>query len=204
VIPPLLDWAQRLAAIAQSGLTFTAGVFDRDRYQQVRRVAAEMAAHPTGDVDRLDEVFASDFGYATPKVICRAAVFDDARILMVREAADGRWTLPGGWIDVGDTPAGATEREVREETGLEVKAVKLAAVFDKRRHPHPPAPHHAYLMFFVCERIGGILTTSHETTEVAWFGEDELPELSIGRATEGQIHRMWAHHRNPGLPTDFD
>lgn len=203
--PSLLDWIQRLNAIAQSGLTFAPGVYDRQRYEQIRRLAAEMAAHPSGDVDSVDALFALDTGYATPKLICRAAVFDDdQRILMVRETADGKWTLPGGWIDVGDSPAHATEREVLEETGFEVRAVKLAAMFDKRHHPHPPGAHHAYLVFFMCEMMGGEATTSVETSELAWVREGELPELSEGRATSGQIMRMWDHLRQPALPTDFD
>lgn len=203
--PPLLDWVQRLNAIAQSGLTFEPGEFDRQRYEQVRALAAEMAAHPAGDVAAVDAIFAADSGYATPKVICRAAVFDDeGRILMVRETADGRWTLPGGWIDVGDSPADATVREVWEETGYRVTATKLAAVFDKHRHPHPPAVHHAYLMFFLCRLDGGEATPSYETSEIGWFERGSLPELSEGRALGAQIDRMWDHVADPGLPTDFD
>lgn len=203
--PPLLDWVQRLNAIAQSGLTFEPREYDRQRYEQIGALAAEMAAFPTADVGHVAALFAVDRGYATPKIICRAAVFDeDERILMVQETADGRWTLPGGWIDVGDSPAVATEREVREETGYRVRAAKLAALYDKRRHPHPPGAHHAYLVFFMCELLGGSPTTSVETSEIAWVAEDELPELSAGRATEGQIRRMWDHLRHPELPTDFD
>jgi ADP-ribose pyrophosphatase YjhB (NUDIX family) len=202
---PLLDWIQRLNAIAQSGLTFEPGEYDRQRYEQIRRLAAEMAAHPTGEIEAVAALFAVDSGYATPKMICRAAVFDDdQRILMVKETADGRWTLPGGWIDIGDSPADATEREVREETGYLVKATKLAALYDKRRHPHPPGAHHAYLTFFLCDLLGGEPTTSVETSEIAWVTEHQLPELSTGRATETQIRRMWDHLRNPALPTDFD
>lgn len=202
---PLLHWARRLAAIAQSGLTFSPGLFDRDRYQQVRRLAAEIAAHPTGDVEEVHALFAGHVGYATPKIICRAAVFDsEDRILMVREVLDGLWTLPGGWIDVGDTPAGAAEREVREESGYLVRARKLAAVYDKDRHPHPPVPDHSFLMFFVCELVGGEAATSIETTDVGWFPRDALPELSKARTLASQIDRMFEHHLHPELPTDFD
>jgi ADP-ribose pyrophosphatase YjhB (NUDIX family) len=203
--PPLLDWAQRLAAIAQSGLAFAPGVFDRQRYEQIRRLAAEMAAHPAGDVESIEAVFTGVEGYATPKLICRAAVFDDRdRILMVRERADGLWTLPGGWIDVGDSPAAAAEREVWEETGYRVAARRLVALYDKLRHDHPPAPHHAYLVFFLCELEGGSARTSVETSEVGWFDRDRLPALSTGRATEAQIRRMFDHHARPGLAPDFD
>lgn len=201
---PLLEWINRLRAIAQTGLEFADGVFDRERYEAVRRVAAEMAAHP-GDVEPVESLFAQASGYATPLLICRSAVFDpDGRILMVREVADGRWTLPGGWIDVGESPAGAAVREVREETGYEVEVAKLAAVFDKHRHDHPPAPNHAYIMFFLCRMLGGEAATSAETSEVGWFPQGDLPDLSVGRATRDQILRMFDHHRHPHLPTDVD
>lgn len=196
---------QRLAAVAQNGLTFSREEFDRLRYEDVARIAAEMATYPDGPLEPVASLFRSPAGYATPKVICRAAVFDrDERILMVRESADGLWTLPGGWIDVGESPASSARREVEEETGYRVRVVKLAGIYDKLRHPHPPAPHHSYLIFFLCELEGGDPAASYETSEVGWFEEDRLPELSTGRATEGQIRRMFEHHRSPGLPADFD
>ena len=203
--PPLLAWIQRLSAIAQSGLAFTPGVYDRQRYEQVRHIAAEMAAWPRGDVEAVDALFASDTGYITPKMVGRAAVFDSrSRILMVRETADGRWTLPGGWIDIGESPSKAVEREVFEETGYTVRATKLAALYDKLSHPHPPAPHHSYLLFILCELESGEAIPSVETSEVGWFARDTLPELSTLRATESQILAMFAHHDDPERPTSFD
>jgi ADP-ribose pyrophosphatase YjhB (NUDIX family) len=201
---PLLDWIARLAAIAQSGLTFSPNEFDRQRYEQVRAIAAEMASWPAGDVESVEAVFAAASGYATPKLICRAAVIDRGRILMVKETADGRWTLPGGWIDIGESAATAAEREVYEESGYRVGVRKLAAVYDKLRHDHPAAPHHSYLLFFLCELLGGTATTSMETSDVGWFARDDLPELSINRATADQIRRMFEHEADPSLPTDFD
>jgi ADP-ribose pyrophosphatase YjhB (NUDIX family) len=199
-----MDWITRLAGIAQSGMTFSPNEFDRQRYEQIRAIAAEMAAWPAGDVGSVEAVFAAASGYATPKVICRAAVIDQGRILMVRETADGRWTLPGGWIDIGESAATAVEREVYEESGYRVGVRKLAAVYDKLRHDHPPAPHHSYLLFFLCELLGGVPTTSLETSDVGWFARDDLPELSINRATAEQIFRMFEHAADPSLPADFD
>ena len=201
---PLLSWINRLAAIAQSGLAFSPGEFDRQRYDQIRSIAAEMATWPTGDVASVEAVFASASGYATPKVICRAAVFRDDRILMVRETADGKWTLPGGWIDIGESPATAAEREVLEESGYRVQVRKLAAVYDKLRHDHPPVPHHSYLLFFLCDLLGGEARSSVETSDVGWFRSGSLPDLSVNRATETQIRRMFEHHADPSMPTDFD
>ena len=204
----LLELIQRLAALSQTGLAFAASPFDVQRYEEVGKIAAELASHGEPDAFRVAAIFRNDDGYVTPKMIVRAAVFSsiegEPHILMVRETADGRWTLPGGWIDLGESPAYAAEREVLEETGMRVTAEKLAAVFDKRRHDHPPAPHHAYLLFFLCRLMGGSLTPSIETSEVGWFSADRLPELSTGRATEKQIQRMFEHFREPALPTDFD
>ncbi len=205
----LLELVQRLAALSQTGLAFAESPFDVQRYEEVGEIAALLASHGETDALRVAAIFRSDDGYVTPKVIVRAAVFsteDEAapRILMVRETADSLWTLPGGWIDLGESPAYAAEREVLEETGMRVTARKLAGVYDKRRHDHPPAPHHAYLLFFLCRLDGGSLTTSIETSEVGWFGSGELPPLSTGRATEKQIRRMFDHFTNPALPTDFD
>lgn len=205
----LLELVQRLAALSQTGLAFAQSPFDVQRYEEVGEIAAELASHGETDALRVAAIFRSDDGYVTPKMIVRSAVFDGdpdsgPRILMVRETADGRWTLPGGWIDLGESPAYAAEREVLEETGMKVTAHKLAAVFDKRRHDHPPAPHHAYLLFFLCRLESGSLTPSIETSEVGWFRSDDLPELSTGRATEKQIKRMFEHFIDPTLPTDFD
>jgi ADP-ribose pyrophosphatase YjhB (NUDIX family) len=201
---PFLLLIQRLAAISQTGLAFATSEFDRLRFDEIRGIAAELASFGQTDAVRVAEIFRTDDGYATPKLIVRAAVFDHDRILMARETADGLWTLPGGWIDIGESPALAAEREVREETGYDVRAIKLAAVFDKLRHHHPPAPHHAYLVFFLCEVLGGEARPSIETSEVAWFAQHELPPLSTGRSTGSQILRMFDHHRQPNLPTDFD
>jgi ADP-ribose pyrophosphatase YjhB (NUDIX family) len=202
---PLLGWSRRLAAIAQSGLAFEPGVYDRQRYEQLLAMAAEMATWPGGSPEGIAEAFREDVGYATPKLVCRAAVFDDRdRILMVRETIDGLWTLPGGWIDVGDGPTASVEREVREETGYEVRVTKFAALFDKNQHPHPPVAHHSYILCCVCEVVGGSPRPSVETSEVEWFEEGDLPPLSEYRMTAGQIARLFEHHRQLDLATDLD
>lgn len=202
------DWllrAQRLAALAQTGLTYARDHFDRERYLEVRALAAEMLAAGAGEEPRrVAGLLAAEEGYATPKVDVRAAVFDGGRVLLVRERVDGGWTLPGGWADVGESPGVAAAREVREESGYEVRTTKLLAVWDKLRHDHPPDPFHAYKLVFRCELTGGAPATSHETTGVDFFAEDALPPLSLPRTTEAQLRRLFAHARDPGLPTDFD
>src|SRR6185312_7347194 len=175
--------ARKLQAAAQTGLEFNTNEYDRDRYRLISEIAAElMATHCDTPVETFRKMFNEQSGYATPKVDVRAAAFRDGKILLVREAADGLWTMPGGWSDVNDSPREAVEREVWEESGFRVKATKLAAVYDRARHPHtPPMPFHIYKMFFLCEIIGGEAATSRETLEVGFFAPNALPPLSVSR-----------------------
>ena len=204
--PSWLRWARGLQVIAQNGLTYTTDVYDQERYRAVRDVAAEMmAANSDTDTESVLELFAQEAGYATPKIDVRGAVFRDDAILMVREASDGRWSLPGGWADVNDSPSENIVREISEESGFETRVQKLAAVLDRSRHPHVPAmPYHVYKMFFICEIIGGTPKPNHEIHDVGFFGEDAIPELSLGRVLPAQIARMFVHWRQPDLPTEFD
>ncbi len=207
--PRWLTWARQLQAIAQTGLAFSRDVYDRERYAAIRALAAQiMTEHSDADLRRVEGLFADQVGYATPKVDVRAAVFrDDGRILLVRETADGgRWTLPGGWADVDQSPRESVVREVREEAGVEVSVRKLAAVYDRERHPHrPPYPFHIYKLFFVCDLIGGDPRPGVETSEVAFFTAPDVPaDLSLSRVLPQQISRMFEHAAAPDLPTDFD
>lgn len=199
------EWAQTLSAIAQNGLTYQTTPFDMERYQQIRTIAAEMVANAFNlEFSEAENLISTDEGYATPKVDVRGAVFSERGILMVRERRDGLWTLPGGWADVGDTPSQAVEKEILQESGYVAKTLKLAAVFDRNGHGHPPYVFHVYKLFFVCKLTGGAPATSIETDGVDFFAEDNLPDLSLPRVTESQIKRMFEHYRNPDLPTDFD
>lgn len=219
--PDWLDRAKRLQALAQSGLAFTRDRFDRERFEAIRAIAAEMIAAGAGaPADRalaLEALFVAQAGYATPKVDVRAAVFRDNRILLVRERSDGLWTPPGGWADVGDTPAAAVEREALEESGYQVRAVKLAAVYDRNRHGHTPHVFHIWKLFFLCEIVGaaaGEPVRGHagERTQASWsetdavdfFPENALPPLSLGRVTAQQIAHMFEHYRDPQRPTGFE
>jgi ADP-ribose pyrophosphatase YjhB (NUDIX family) len=200
-----LQWARRLEAIAQTGLFYVQDQYDRERYEEIRAIAAEVVANQVHLPDQqILPLLSADDGYATPKVDVRAAVFQNGKLLYVREREDGRWTLPGGWADVGQSAAESVVREVLEESGYEVKPAKLLAFYDRDKHSHPPILHHSFKVFFRCELLGGSAQTGYETTEVAFFGEDEIPELSLPRVLPEQIQHMYQHYRNPDWPTTFD
>jgi ADP-ribose pyrophosphatase YjhB (NUDIX family) len=206
----LLECAQRLQAIAQAGLAYSQSAYDTERYEEVRALSVRLLQELTDEPhEKIISVFASDGGYQTPKVDVRAVVFRGKdEILLVREKIDGgRWTLPGGWADVGYSPSEVAVKEALEEAGIEVAPVRLLALFDIRKHTHPPQPWHAYKIFIQCEERGGMLI--HETTETAgaqWFRSDELAglDLSIDRVTLPQLRQMFRFAANPDLPALCD
>lgn len=204
--PKWLAWGRELQAIAQNGLSFSKNPFDIERFKAVRELAADiLTSYSDTEPETIANIFSQDEGYATPKVDVRGAVFINEKILLVRELADGgRWTLPGGYADVTDTPAEAVTREIREESGYESRAIKLVAVYDRNKRGHPPYIFSIYKLFFLCEMTGGAPAQSIETGGVGFFAEDQLPELSLGRVTPAEIHTLFMHLRHPDLPTEFD
>ncbi len=218
-----LKWVRRLQALAQSGLAFSEDPFDRDRYREVQDIAAEILGFSSGmDPAAAARLLDVEEGYATPKVDVRGGVFRKDLLLLVREKSDGLWTLPGGWADVGESPAEAVVREIREESGLDTKASKLVALYDRNKHGHPPMLFHVYKAFFLCDMVegsdiresrdprgetnlaGGGQAPSPEISETGFFSMDTLPELSIARVTRRQLERLFSHHKDRTLPTEFD
>ena len=201
----VLDLSRRLLALSQTGLHFTTEEYDRERYREIGDIAARLLELQGGvGADAVRQAWFVEDGYATPKVDVRGAIFREGRVLLVRERVDGRWTLPGGWADVNDTPSRAILKEIEQESGFTARITKLAAVYDRNKHNHPPYLFHAWKMFFLCEITGGEARTSYETTGVEFFPLDRLPELSTGRSNAEQIQRMHQLYLQPQLPTEFD
>lgn len=200
-----LDLARRLHALARTGLHFCGNEYDRERYAEIEQIAAGLLSGPSpADREALLALWRHETGYVTPKVEVRGAVFRDGRILLVRECADGRWTLPGGWADVNESPSQAVEKEIEQESGFRARAVKLAALYDRQRHGHGPTLHHSWKAFLLCEITGGAARGSYETDAVDFFDPAHLPEMSLGRSTPRQVARMLEHWLDRRLPADFD
>lgn len=201
--------AVELGALARNGLTYDVDRYAVARYNRIHEIAAEiMGLLSDSDPASFRAALEAEAGHATPKVDVRGALVEDDRVLLVQEARDGRWTLPGGWADAMDSPSEAVVREFAEEAGLTVRANKLALVHDgPRRNGHAHSPWHIYKLFFLVERVDGDEPTAGldgETSAVGFFRLDELPELSSARTTREQLATLLAHHRDPGRPTDFD
>ncbi|MFM2308397.1 MAG: hypothetical protein RLY87_517 [Chloroflexota bacterium] len=204
--PPLGRWAQRLQAMAQTGLTYAQDPYDVERYHELRQIAAEMQAAVTEQsIAEISAWYAMEGGYATPKVGVRAIVIDDAgRILLVQERSDGLWCPPGGWADVGVAPSAMAVREVHEESGYQVAIDRVLAVLDRDVQGHPPIGWHVYTIYFLCRIIGGAPATIAETSAVGWFGLTELPPLSLDRVTHAQVERFMALAQDASAPVWFD
>ncbi|MGA2221295.1 MAG: NUDIX hydrolase [Verrucomicrobiia bacterium] len=205
-----MDWmviARELQAIGQAGLHFSKDRFDTERYQRINRLAAEiLSAHSNLPVEVVLAWNAREFGYPTPKVDVRAVVFQQGKVLLIREDADeGRWALPGGWADVNESPTEAVMRELQEETGFAGRAMGLLAVLDREKQRHePPFPYHVYKLFFRCEITGGSPTPNPESSAVSFFDTHNLPQLSVSRVTKEQIRRFARKIQEGDRTTDFD
>lgn len=205
MIPRWLEWAREIQALAQTGQTYALNDWQRDRYRRLMEISAEIInEHTHLPFEPILEGFVNQPGYATPKVDVRGAVFRHGKILLVQEKIDGGWTMPGGWADVGDSPAQGAEREVWEESGFCVRARKVVGVYDANR-AEPMELYHAIKLVFLCDIIGGEARTSDETTAVGFFGQDEIPQPFAGERTKiRHIDHAFTAFADVTIPTVFE
>ena len=202
--PKWLGWVREIFSISQSGLTYSGNQYDIERYKRLQEITAEIIASQSEiSKETVLESFSMQAGYITPKIDVRGAVIRDGKILLIQERADGRWAMPGGWADLGNTPASVAEREVWEESGFHVRAEKVVAVIDANRI-EPMEFYHAYKMIFLCKLLEGQPRTSHETLAVDFFDLNHLPPLSIYRTNQNMLQEVFAHVQDPSRPTTFD
>lgn len=197
---------RELQSIAAAGLAYATSPYDLERYERLRELATLMTAELVGaPPQQVRMLFQREPGYLTPKLDVRAAVPDgQGRLLMVREAQDGLWTLPGGWADVGESAGEGAVREVREESGYEVVVDRLLGLYERERWGHPPMPFFTLKVVVACRLVGGSAATSHETLDVGWFGAGEEPPLSEGRLSPALLARVRELVADPSLPADLD
>ena len=202
--PQWLEWIVELQALAQAGLEYGRDKYDLERYERIREITAEMLARQTDlPTEKVKDLFCNETGYQTPKLDTRAAVFREGKILLVREN-DGRWSLPGGWVDVNVSVLENTAKEVREEAGLEVVPRRLIAVQDREKHNRPVYAWKICKIFVLCDLAGGEFRPNSETTESGYFSRSELPPLAEEKNTEEQVRMCFEAHRAETWETLFD
>lgn len=199
-----LEWAIELQSLAQAGLTYSRDVYDRERFERIRGISAEMVAHKSDiPIDKVKNLFCNETGYQTPKLDTRAAVFKDKKILLVREN-NGKWSLPGGWVDVNVSVGENAVKEVKEESGLDVKAKKIIAVQDRNRHNLPVYAYGICKIFILCDLIGGQFKENIETTGFDYFTLDNLPPLAEEKNTSEQIKMCFEAYKSDSWQVQFD
>jgi len=201
---PWLALTREVFSICKAGLAYTKNEYDLERYKRLLEINAEIIEKQLGlDKQSVLESFSMQAGYVTPKIDVRGAVVRDGKILLVKEKADGKWAMPGGWADLGDAPAEMVAREVREESGFTVKVDKLIGVYDANRI-EPFEFYHAYKLIFLCSLTGGEKTTSIETLAVDFFDPNNLPPLSENRTNQKMLDEVFAHVAGPLRPAYFE
>lgn len=200
-----LKWAIEIQALAQNGLTYTKDVYDKERFERLREISAEMLAEKTDiPVDKVKNLFCNEKGYQTPKLDTRAAIFKDGKILLVHEN-NGTWALPGGWVDVLESVGSNTIKEVKEETGLDVRNQKIIAIQDRNQHNTPSYAYGICKVFVLCELLGGEFKENTETTEIKYFSLDEIPQnLANEKTSMEQIEMCFRALNDSNWQTKFD
>ena len=199
-----LEWAKELQFIAQAGLTYTKDPFDKERFERVREIAAEIISlQGRLPLAQVKDLFCNETGFQTPKLDTRAAIFKDDKILLVEEN-DGTWSLPGGWVDVMETVKSNTVKEVKEEAGLDVDAVRVIALHDRNLHNQPPYAYNVCKVFVLCEVKGGCFHPNIETVGSGYFRLDELPPLSVDKNSYQQIEMCFAARSEKNWQVEFD
>lgn len=201
-----LNVIKKIKALSETGLVYAQNGYEIERNQELINLSKElMASMAKQPIKKLDSFYMPPIDYPTPKVDVRGFILNErGEVLMAKEKVDGGWTIPGGWADVGYTPAEIAVKEVEEETGIIVEAVRLLAVYDKRCHAHPPSPLYVYKLVFLCRMKGGELRGNFDIEDAGWFKIDELPSLSEDRIVKSQIEELYRLANDESLPVVFD
>lgn len=193
-----IDLIVELQSLAQAGLTYGKDVYDKERYERIRDISAEMMADISDmPPEKVKGLFCNETGYQTPKIDTRAAIFKDDKILLVHEN-NGTWSLPGGWCDVNVSVTENTIKEVKEEAGFDVTVKSVIAVQDREKHNLPVYAYRICKIFMLCSVTGGNFQANIETTGFDYFAEDKLPELAGEKNNEEQIKMCFDAHRAGG------
>lgn len=201
-----LEKIKRLKALADAGLVYSQNQYDIERFEEMQSLSLELMSEISDQpLTTLKEFHMPATDYPTPKVDVRGFILNENReVLLVKEGLDGKWSLPGGWGDVGFTPSEVVIKEIKEETGLDAKVLRLLAVYDKKCHPHPPEPFYVYKLVFLCEVTGGSFNTSFDIEGAGYFSMSELPVLSEDRILGSQIKQLYqiAHDTKESVHCD--
>ncbi len=201
-----LELIKRVKALADTGLLYAENEYDRERYEELAAISLKLLSTTSRKpLPVLRDFFMPVKDYPTPKVDIRGLILNEAKeVLLVKESLDGKWSLPGGWGEVGFSPSEVIRKEIKEETGLDATVSRLLAVYDKKCHPHPPQPLYVYKLVFLCEAVAGSLIPGFDIEDARYFAMEHLPELSEERILASQIEQVHELAAKEGSSAYFD
>ncbi len=202
----VIEYIKQIHSIAETGFHYSKNPFEVNRYKEISELCLDLLDKATLISREQIQIHLEERnGYKTPKVDIRAVVFNsDGKLLLVREKIDGKWSLPGGWADIGYSPSEMAIKETMEEAGMIVKPIRLLAVMDKKCHDHPSDLYYIYKIFLECELLDEGEPDGLETTDKDFFNEDEIPDLSAPRNTPDQISMLFDFKKGIKTPPYFD
>jgi ADP-ribose pyrophosphatase YjhB (NUDIX family) len=200
-----LTWAKELQSLSQAGLEFSKNDFDVERYKRIREISVDIISkHVLLENEFVRNLFANETGYQTPKIDIRAVVFKQEKILLVKEKLDGKWSLPGGYADIGLSVKENIIKEVKEEAGIDVRPIRVLAIHDRNKHVIDEFPYSAYKIFVECLYLKGEWIDNIETHDAKFFGIEGIPEISTGRVTKEQIKMCFEMEADKNIELQFD
>jgi len=201
-----LELIKRIKALADTGLVYANDEYDKERYQELKEIGLQLLSEVTDQpLKVLRNFYLPEKDYPTVKVDVRGIVLNERNeLLLAKEKIDGKWSIPGGWADIGYTPSEVVIKEIEEETGLICSAQRVLAIFDKRMHPHPPQPFYIYKLIFLCKLEHGELKHGFDMDGASFFSIDELPELSEDRIVVSQLKKLYTLAIEKDTVTYFD
>ncbi|SNY94732.1 NUDIX hydrolase [Flagellimonas pacifica] len=201
-----LNLLKRIKAISETGLVYAKDPYDLERYEELKKISLKLMAYmANAPIEVLQDFFMPENDYPTPKVDVRGLVLNEKdEILMAKESIDGKWTIPGGWADIGNTPSEIAVKEIEEETGIKTEVVRFLGVYDKQVHAHPPEPYYIYKLFFLCRMVGGELKAGFDMLDADFFPLEKLPELSEERILESQLKHLFQLSKSSESDVYFD
>lgn len=190
----LINLVKRSITLSDLGCLYAHNGYDNERYHEMKDINMQILnIISENSMEELCSFYLPAKEYPTPKVDIRGVLLNEqGQILMVEEKLDpGKWSIPGGWADIGFTPSEVIKKEMKEETGLDVEVERILAVYDKKCHPHPQEAFYTYKIVFLCRKISGELRNTFDIDDVKFFDIDNLPPLSEARIVKSQIEQLY-------------
>lgn len=166
----------KIHSISRIGLLYSKDPYALENYEEIRKITIEAIENFNNLSFERPLYFERDI-YPTPNLSTRTIIFNENHeLLMVQEAKNGLWSLPGGWIDLYDSPSEGAKKECLQEAGAEVEIINLLGIKDVSQYSSSKLSE--FVIVFEGRLKSFVQEHCHETSDVRFFPLDKLPPLS--------------------------